>query len=136
MFKKGDLLGGKKPGTRNRTTLALQAEFRALVNPKMEKFVGILDGMTDERLPGELCPLCGNGMPRPEEVRQKAIGMLWDRSGLHPRVEVEITEQPDIAWMQYFTDDQLETLSAWIEEARKQVPIGAPLLLEEGSGAQ
>ena len=113
---------GRTNGAIGHSTIAMQAEFRKAFAPNLHKYFHILDGLTKPTVDGEKCPLCEQGWPRKETTILKALEMLMDRSGLHPKVEVEITEQPDIAWMQYLSDERLTTIKQWMLEAKEQVP--------------
>lgn len=69
------------------------------------------------------CPFCKRGMPRDENLIVKVIGEILDRGGTPRTTETVIHEEPDTGWMEWLTDDQIESLAKWIDEARERMPI-------------
>lgn len=110
---------GRPPGVLNKKTLMAQQVLR---EAQEEVARGLVE-MTKPMREGESCPLCGQGQPRPEETRIRASAEVMDRGGTPRVTQVENIEKPDTAWMEYLSDDQLDTLARWMEEARERMPI-------------
>ena len=122
-FKKGDSRISPRPkGAILKSTRLVQQRFAELVTPHIEEYIGVVQELTKPEVEGEFCPLCGRGMRRPDELRLKASTALLDRSGLHPKLEIEVSDAPSTAWLHYLTDAQLQQLAVWKAEAMKHIP--------------
>jgi DNA repair exonuclease SbcCD ATPase subunit len=97
-----------------------------ILREKQGELVDKLLKLTEPIREGEKCPLCGKGMPRDENIIVRALAEGLDRGGTPRVTQVENIEKPDIAWMEYLSDAQIETLGRWIDEARERMPINEP----------
>lgn len=85
---------------------------------------------------GDRCEVCGRSDDM--NVIVKAAQIVLDRTGMHPTLAVQPATDVDDSdgWIHYATDEQLQQMQTWIEQARDRM-LGrapalepAPLLLE------
>lgn len=107
------LHGGKAPQVQQ----AARERLAALVDPSVDAFRRILASP-------DRCELCGRSADMAVVVR--AATAVLDRTGYGPNSTVVVQARPAPRWVEYLTDDQLDQVGAWIEEAKARVVAGEP----------
>lgn len=115
------------------TKAAARHRLLALVDPAINALTTVLK-MT------QACDACGGmmGDAKLMAVIVKASQLVLDRCGYAPKKEVEVTIDAG-AWVQYLTDEQLQTVQGWVAEAKMRaaqdsVIVDAELVDEEDVG--
>jgi len=109
---------GRKKGSVNKSTLAkIEAARRVLAREAEAVARGLLSLTTEQRPDAEPCPMCGRGMPRPEEIRLRALTSVLDRVGIGPSSKIEVDQNVNFTFVQYLTEEQVFTMDKWIQDA-------------------
>jgi len=86
------------------------------------------------------CEACGRPTADPSPII-RAAQVVLDRSGFHPSVAVQVSHEPTIPpWAEFLTDDQLQQIGQWIDEAKRRMSalpaIEADAVLVDDDDAQ
>lgn len=117
-FTRCNLHGGHTPGARQ---AAAETLARAAL-PSAEALFDVVDAYHRTR-----CPTCGQPSNDPSPVI-RAAQIILDRTGFGPNATVTLgpSSSPFAAYAAWIPQERLETLAAWIAEAKQAMAAGEP----------
>jgi hypothetical protein len=105
---------GRPKGSVNDTTREAKALLRERAKDLVDKALVLCEDVRNEK---DACPLCGRGMPRPEELRLKAIQTLLDRAGVEARSSVKVEQTVTINLVRHLTLEEKVQVNAIFQRA-------------------
>lgn len=129
-----NLHGGNAPLTKR----AAEQRLLSMVDPA-------IDVLFDAMRTGPPCEKCGRTDAMRDPVTVRAAQLVLDRAGFRPVLTLQTVVVDPNAWMQLVTDEQLQQMKRWIEEALAPrvlvlaLPAGAEdgeLLVDSPSGTE